>query len=416
VSDGDHTLEVCAAGTSPDPANGECYERSDEPRPDPTPATWTWTVDTHAPTGLSLGEPAAGATGLSPTPTFTWHPADGGLSGIDHYELFIDGAKAANASCSSDPCSANAPAPLTEGSHAWKVRALDRAGNVQTSEERTFGSGSPPTASFSIAPNPVLAGRAVTFDGAASSDTSGPIKRYEWDLDGDGTFETDTGTTAQTTRTYAAPGTVKVKLRVTDGVGLTNSAETPLTVTAPTIPGQVGVTINNGAQFTNRPAVTLNVVSPPSITSLLISNDGGFLAAKTFAPARQIPWVLDSSGPERLPKTVYLRFVFGTFATPNYTDDIILDERPPVVSQATVAPAAAAATAAHAAKAKAWKLKVKASDSNSGVAGIQVTANKRKAGKLVKYKRKLKVKSPSRPKFLRAKDRAGNYSPWKKLR
>ena len=35
----------------------------------------------------------------------------------------------------------------------------------------------------------------VTFDGSASTDTDGTIAKYEWDLDGNGTYETDTGTT-----------------------------------------------------------------------------------------------------------------------------------------------------------------------------------------------------------------------------
>jgi hypothetical protein len=59
---------------------------------------------------------------------------------------------------------------------------------------------------------------------------------------------------------------------------------------------------------------------------------------------------------------------------------------------------------------------VKAKDSNSGVGFVQVTANQKKPGKLIKYKTKVKAKLAKRPKFLRARDRAGNYSKWKKLR
>jgi hypothetical protein len=59
---------------------------------------------------------------------------------------------------------------------------------------------------------------------------------------------------------------------------------------------------------------------------------------------------------------------------------------------------------------------VKATDSNSGVQGLQVTENKRKPGKVLAYKRKLSLKGAAKPKFLRARDRAGNLSSWKKLR
>jgi hypothetical protein len=410
LADGQHAFHACISATA------TCdYFGTDPNQPmDPTPARFTWMVDTAAPQGLALTAPADGATGLPPSPALQWHTADGGPSGIDHYELFVDGKKDHDLTCTTDTCQATPVAGLSEASHTWKVRALDGAGNAAQTAERTFASGSAPTAAFTIAPNPVLPGRNVTYDGSSSSDANGPIAHYEWDLDGDGTFETDTGATAQASKSYPATGTVPISLRVTDGVGLTNVTTNNLSVTATTIAGQLGMTIDNGAQYTNSPNVTLGIVGPPTITQLLVANDGGFLAARQFAPAKQIEWKLDSSGPERLPKTVYVRFVSGPTTSPNYTDDIILDERPPVVQTASVA--AAAASLASVSRLRSWKVKVKASDSNSGVAGIQVAVKKKKPSKLVAYKTKLKVKLASRPKFIRARDRAGNYSPWKKLR
>jgi len=70
-----------------------------------------------------------------------------------------------------------------------------------------------------------------------------------------------------------------------------------------------------------------------------------------------------------------------------------------------------------------YRVRVRASDTNSGVRGVQVTANKRKPGKLLRYaakrkgKRKtVRVKATARPKWIRAKDLAGNLSRWKKLK
>ena len=59
----------------------------------------------------------------------------------------------------------------------------------------------------------------MTFNASGSSDPDGTIAKYEWDLDGNGTYETDTGTTPTTTNTYATERTVNVGLRVTDNVG-----------------------------------------------------------------------------------------------------------------------------------------------------------------------------------------------------
>jgi PKD domain-containing protein len=89
-----------------------------------------------------------------------------------------------------------------------------------------------PVASFTVSSNPATVGAPVTFNAGASSDPEGPIADYAWDLDGDGSFETDTGTTPVVTRSYAGPGAVNVALRVTDGDGLTSSTSTLLTVNA----------------------------------------------------------------------------------------------------------------------------------------------------------------------------------------
>jgi PKD repeat protein len=74
-----------------------------------------------------------------------------------------------------------------------------------------------PTASFSATPNPSLLSSQVTFDASSSTDDTG-IATYQWDFDGDGTFDA-TSATATATNTYATPGTFNVKLRVTDNDG-----------------------------------------------------------------------------------------------------------------------------------------------------------------------------------------------------
>jgi hypothetical protein len=383
-----------------------------------------FTVDTALPNAPALSAPDDGTKDLPPRPSFSWTAVTdpirqlyGTTSGIGRYEVLVDGNKVAQTVRvnDNDPVTSAQPdSGLPEGAHTWKVRAYDRAGNYADSPTRTFTTSSPPTANLTVGPNRALVGTNVTFDGSGSSDPDGPLAIYEWDFDNDGTFDAS-GTDAKVTRSFSTPGDFTASLRVTDGVGHTATASATYTITASTIPpGQTGVTINNGAQYTNKPDVKVLLKAPPGTTQVLLSNDGGFLAPTSFAPAPEVAWHLDSSGPERLPKTVYARFLKGAITLVTLTDDIILDERPPVVSQAVLAPTSS--SAATAARLKTWKLNVKAADSNSGVAGVQVTANKRKPGKLLAYKRKLKVKLATRPKFLRAKDKAGNFSGWKKIR
>ncbi len=67
--------------------------------------------------------------------------------------------------------------------------------------------------------NPVGAGQTDTLSAAGSTDTSGTITDYKWDLNGDGTYETDTGATPTVTTKFASAGTVTVGVQVTDSAG-----------------------------------------------------------------------------------------------------------------------------------------------------------------------------------------------------
>ena len=79
----------------------------------------------------------------------------------------------------------------------------------------------PPVPSFTATPNPVAAGDLATFNGSSSRDLDGSITKYEWDLDGDGTYEVRSATISSFSKRYYTPGTVNVSLRVTDNQGKT---------------------------------------------------------------------------------------------------------------------------------------------------------------------------------------------------
>src|SRR4051812_47835807 len=106
--------------------------------------------------------------------------------------------------------------------------------------------------------------------------------------------------------------------------------------------------MNGGAVFTNDPEVTINAVSPRFATGMVIPNDGGFASPLVVPVAESVAWRLDSSGPERLPKVVYVRLEGGesggeAYGFGTYTDDIVLDETSPRVQAATLAGSGAGA-------------------------------------------------------------------------
>ena len=93
-----------------------------------------------------------------------------------------------------------------------------RSTRAAPTRRRSRASRSPPTRPRRPRPSPSTP--------PASSDPDGSIVNYEWDLDGDGSFETNSGTNPIVTHTYTAEGegTYNVRLRVTDNGGATDLA------------------------------------------------------------------------------------------------------------------------------------------------------------------------------------------------
>jgi hypothetical protein len=173
----------------------------------------------------------------------------------------------------------------------------------------------------------------------------------------------------------------------------------------------IGVSIEAAARYTNSPNVELTIRPPDTTSGLYVSNDGGFTRPFTVPlhTSLRYSWTLDSSGPERLPKTVYVRFAGGcAHAAQTFTDDIILDETPPTLATPTVlAPAKG--------RRGPLSLNLKAADNASGVSSVEV---RRKKARIfaAKYQRQLRLEGSPDELTVRVRDGAGNTSPWKKVK
>jgi sugar lactone lactonase YvrE len=224
----------------------------------------------------------------------------------------------------------------------------------------TLGIAEPPT-TMTVMPSLVATGDLVSFDASGSIIDRSQIERFEWDLDGNGSFETDTGTSPTTQRSYGSRRAITPALRVTRSGGRVDGATATLEVRLAPPPGELGVSINSGDFATNDRHVTLSPVWPRLAESALVSDDGGFGAAGSTQLVEvepQIAWTLRSAGAERLPRTVYVRYRINGESQPGtYSDDIVLDEGSPVVTSAR---------AAH------RRLRVKAKDDNTGIRTLVV--------------------------------------------
>jgi len=76
-------------------------------------------------------------------------------------------------------------------------------------------------------------GASVTLDGSGSTDpnagepTGGTITTYEWDLDGNGSYETSSGASPTLSHTWGSAFSGSIGLRVTDDLGKSGTASTP---------------------------------------------------------------------------------------------------------------------------------------------------------------------------------------------
>jgi glucose/arabinose dehydrogenase len=107
-----------------------------------------------------------------------------------------------------------------------------------------YGPNVPPDASFTATPPDGPLDLLVTFDASGTTDANpGDPLTYEWDLDGDGIY--DPGVTAKVvTRTYTTKAQITVRLRVTDGLGASD------TTTRTISPGHLRPTVTIGSPST----------------------------------------------------------------------------------------------------------------------------------------------------------------------
>ena len=198
--------------------------------------TDTVTIDNRAPTAKLSFLPAVPSSGQEVTFTSESTDPENTLAS-QAWDLDDDGAFDDGTATSAKHTFAKG------GAHVVHLRVTDAQGLTSTATETVTVNGRPPVASFTVDPQTVITGEPSHFDAAASADPDGTIAKYLWDLDGNGSFETDTGTSPVTSRFYASPGNVIVGLKVVDDEG----GESAVT--------QRTVTVNEAPPFADGPTV-----------------------------------------------------------------------------------------------------------------------------------------------------------------
>lgn len=170
------------------------------------------------------------------------------------------------------------------------------------------------------------------------------------------------------------------------------------------------VTINGGDEFTNDPDVEFTLANLNDFTASLsfeASGDGSFASGVQrldyIDEDEPYPWTLDTTGPERVARTVYAR-VSEPMGSVVVSDDIVLDTHAPAVNAARVV----RPRKAHARP----TLLLSAEDRVSGVARMQVTRHRGRPGAWRPFARSVPAPPGRAPLWVRLRDRAGNKSKW----
>jgi hypothetical protein len=116
----------------------------------------------------------------------------------------------------------------TSGNKTVRMRTTDNDGAQQVGSQTIVIGNRPPVASFDFRPGTPIAEQQVTFF-STSDDPDKNVERVDWDLDGDGSFET-AGNSAG--RAFPA-GSFNVSVRVTDTQGAFAIATQTIVVSAP---------------------------------------------------------------------------------------------------------------------------------------------------------------------------------------
>ena len=130
-----------------------------------------------------------------------------------------------------------------------------------------------------------------------------------------------------------------ITFRATNANGISGTYQFEADVVpAPPAGRLMGVSINEGARYTNSRNVNIDLVWPDGTLVAYVSNDGGFVPGTySSVPLQaQIPWVLPPQAAVPLPAIVYARF--GDANATTYFDDIIMDSLAPILTYASATP------------------------------------------------------------------------------
>jgi uncharacterized delta-60 repeat protein len=162
------------------------------------------------------------------------------------------------------------------------LRVTDDSGLTATSGETfTVAADNAPGVAIIEPGTAPMAGKPFTLT-ALAGDSDGSVVDYAWDLDGNGSYETDTGATAQVTTRSDVAGPLTVRVRVTDDEGLSaTNTDTLIVAEGPCIENPVlriekAVIVTQGTQQAGKGCFHAVTTTKDGIRTTTYTTDGHF--------------------------------------------------------------------------------------------------------------------------------------------
>lgn len=140
----------------------------------------------------------------------------------------------------------------TPGTYNAVLYVQSSTGKTVTATVTITVENNPPVATADVQPSNGEVPLAAQLSGSGS-DSDGNIVLYEWDFEGDGTYDWSSASTGNTSHTYTSVGTFNAIFRVTDNSGLTATAHATTTTIRTGPPGSPTATASASPTSGNAP-------------------------------------------------------------------------------------------------------------------------------------------------------------------
>jgi hypothetical protein len=257
-------------------------------------------------------------------------------SGVASYDVqFRDGVSGAWTGWLNGSTVTTASFTGQEGhTYGFRVRARDHAGNVSgysAGDTQTTVDATPPAADRLLINLGALETTGVTVSlSLGASDATSGVTAMSFSNDGASWSDWQPYAPTAFWSLAASDGVKTVYGRFRDAASNISTVISDSIVLNTFVATDYGLTINQGALFTNQTTVMLTIGAHPRTTQMQVSNDGGFAGTSWEPYVSHKTWQISQYGTYVLPRVVYIRYKDqnGTVSS-TYQDDIILDVSPP---------------------------------------------------------------------------------------